>query len=510
MKPKRTTRTVTTIIVLLLIGVTLIPEYGSEILEATGAKSRGAWSRVFEGAFWYQPLLKAGNRTPRNRFVRIATLGDQREPGELFANICKQRIFMSRLIQKLQSAGPSVIVIDKYFSPDSCPDPSDPGNRMLRDVISTSQIPIVLGIHTLDREHLKLRPPISKLEEDHLKVAGLVVSPLLRFTNPLGLVSYGLIRLNHDNRKIPLEWQVYASRSELSSPQGRPISMPTLSLLAAEQVDPSLSSEAKIKDLLARREHPYTGFLSEKEIPTFSALDLLCGPQFPTSSDWQLCEPSDYQNRTIRNHVIVVGNSTDDSDIDASVIGNVPGVVLQANYIESLLDDRFLKPVPGWWNLGINLSMVFVIGFLFLATSRQKHPVFSPDRLAVASLFIALFLWIVSYLVAVHVGYYLSIWFPGLYVLALWAHSHLDDLKKENEADAALQPAAAPIARGASLAQSAPVAQAAPISQSASGTPGAPSAATGIAVVPENGNKSEGIVKPTGVEEPDAKEVKRA
>jgi len=444
MSPKRTTRRVTNIIVLMLIGVTLIPEYGSEILEATGAKSRGLWSRVFEGAFCYQPLLKAGNRTPRNRFVRIATLSDQREPEELFANICRQRVFMARLIQKLQAASPSLIVIDKYFSPDSCPNPDDLGNRMLNEAISTTHIPIVLGIHTLDKEQLKIRAPLSRLEEDHLRTAGLVVSPALQFANSSGLVNYGLIRLNHDNRKIPLEWRAYQSRSELSDQDVRPVSMPTLSLVAAEQVDPNLSSEGKIQDLLSRAEHPYTGFLSEEEIPTFSSLDLVCGPQFSSSSDWQHCELSDYKNQTIRNHIVIIGNSTDDNDIDPSVIGRVPGVVLQANYIESLLDDRFLKPVPLLWNILINLSAAFLIGFLFLATSSRKGGIASPEGLAIASLFIALFLWIVSYLIAVHVGYYLAIWFPGLYVLALWAHSRLYKVEEEHKADERPKPAEVP------------------------------------------------------------------
>ncbi len=500
MKRKRTTRTVTNIIVLLLIGVTLIPEYGSEILEATGAKSRGLWSGVFEGAFWYQPLLKAGNRTPRNRFVRIATLSDQREPGELFANICKQRVFMARLIQKLQSAGPSLIVIDKYFSPNSCPDSNDPGNRMLDEAISTTQIPIVLGIHTLDAEQLKLRAPVSKLEEDHLKRAGLVLTSTLQFPNSSGLVSYGLIRLNHDSRKIPLEWRAYQSRSDLSAPHGQPISMPTLSLLAAEQVDPNLSGEARIKYLLARGEHPYTGFLSEKEIPTFSSLDLLCGPEFSSSSDWLHCELSDYQNQSIRNHIIVVGNSTDDNDIDPSVIGRVPGVVLQANYIESLLDDRFLKPVPVLWNILINLSVAFLIGFLFLATSLQKHWVVSPERLAIASLVIALFLWIVSYLVAVHVGYYLAIWFPGLYVLALWAHSRLYKVEEEDKVDALPKSIEAPKAADAPTPEAVTTAQGEPKTQSATAAAVTTQALPKIEVVPVIAEKHN----------EDVKEVKRA
>jgi len=424
---------VTNIVILLLIGVTLIPEYGSEILEATGAKSRGLWSRVFEGAFWYQPLVKAGNRTPRNHFVRIVTLSDQREPGELFANVCRQRVFMARLLEKLQRAGPSVIVIDKYFSPDSCPNTDDPGNLMLRQAISSSTIPIVLGVHTMDAEQLRIRGSLSPSEEKNLQVASLVVTPGLQLANSSGLVTYGLIRLNHDNRKIPLEWRAYPSRSALASADHPTELLPTLSLMAAEQADSDLANESKLKHLLRKGQHPFTGFLPEDKIPTFSALELVCGPNFPTSSDWQHCDLSDYKDQTLRNHVAIVGNVTDDQDIHASVIGVVPGVVLQANYIESLLDDRYLKPVPLLWNIVINVGAAFAIGFLFLKTPSQKQGVLSPERVAVASLFIALFLWILSYLIALHIGYYLAIWFPGLYVLALWAHSRLHKVEEEHE-----------------------------------------------------------------------------
>jgi hypothetical protein len=338
---------------------------------------------------------------------------------------------MARLIQKLQDAGPSLIVIDKYFSPESCPNPEDTGNQMLGLAISSSTIPIVLGLHTLDADQLKLRGALSRSEEDNLKVAPLVVSPTLQFANPSGLVSYGLIRLNHDNRKIPLEWRAYLSRSELAAPEHHTAVLPTLSRVAAEQADPNLSSDGKFKYLISKAAHPYTGFLSEEEIPTFSALDLVCGPQFPRDSDWESCELSGYKNQTIRNHIVIIGNSTDDQDINASVIGLVPGVVLQANYIESLLDDRYLKPVSLLGNIIINLSAAFVIGFLFLSTSSQKHGLLSPERVAVASLILSLLLWVLSYLIVLHLGYYLAIWFPGLYVLALWAHTRLHKIEED-------------------------------------------------------------------------------
>jgi hypothetical protein len=428
-----TVRVVATGIIFALIGVTLIPEFGSEILEEAGVKSSRIWSPVFEGAFWYQLLVKAGNRSPRNKFVRIVELREHQGPDELFDNICKQRVLMAKLIHKLQIAEPSVIVIDKYFSPDSCRD-EGPGNRMLKQVISNTKIPIVLGVHTLDSDDLKLLPdPLSPAEEERLKVAGLVEAQAMSFGNPRGLIDYGLIRLNHDNRKIPLKWEVYQSRSDLAAPSRPPKATSTLSFVAAQRADPDMATVSRLNSLLSKNSHPYTGVLSEDEIKTFSALDLVCGPNFPHPEDWEHCGSSDYGDEEIRHRVIIIGNKKANQDYHPSVIGDVPGVVLQANYIESLMDDRYLKPVSPWWNIGINLLAVFVIGCLFLLPVFRKHMGLSSTKAAIISLSIVSVLWVLSYLIVVTLGYYMAIWFPLLYILALWAHIGIEQVEEEEE-----------------------------------------------------------------------------
>ena len=384
--------------------------------------------RLLSSAFWYQPLVRAGNRGPRNRFLRIVTLSDQREPNELFANICRQRVFMARLIKKLQAGGPSVIVVDKYFSPDSCPDSHDPGNQMLAQAISSTNIPIVLGVHTLDADQLRLRGPLSQPEENSLKVAPLVTSPGLKFDHPSGLISYGLIRLNYDNREIPLEWRVYQSRSDLAAADHHTVVLPTLSLVAAERADPNLSRDRKLKLLLSRGARPYTSFLSEDEITTFSALDLLCGPQFSSFSDWEHCELSDYENQAIRNHVVIIGDSRDDQDIHPSVIGLVPGVVLQANYIESLLDDRYLIPVPYGRAFAVNLALSLAMGWLLYRFSAPGGRL----RKLLSSLLFIFGGWIFSYVLTISFGYYFVIWFPAGPLVVIWARKRRLEKAKDS------------------------------------------------------------------------------
>lgn len=44
--------------------------------------------------------------------------------------------------------------------------------------------------------------------------------------------------------------------------------------------------------------------------------------------------------------IVVVGIAGLGSDLHQTVLGKVPGVILQANYIESLLSDRMFKPLP--------------------------------------------------------------------------------------------------------------------------------------------------------------------
>lgn len=428
------TRIVATGVIFFLIGLTLVSEFGSDILETAGVESSRAWSRVFEGAFWYQSLVKAGNRTPRNKFVRIVELREHQGPDELFDNICKQRLLMARLIQKLQAAAPRVIVIDKYFSLGSCPNRDDQGNRELAQAISNTNVPIVLGVHTLKAHDLELQSPLSPVEKKGLEEAQLVEVPALQFADANRLIEYGLIRLNDDNRKIPLEWRVYQSRSDLAAPDHPTKLQSTLSFVAARRADPDVTTVSRLNSLLSTESHPYTGFLQENEIKTYSALDLVCGQNFQNLDDWEHCGPSDYGKEDLHARVIIIGNNKAEQDYHPSVIGDVPGVVLQANYVESLMDDRYLKPIPLRWNVGINLLAVFVIGCLFLLQPPRKNTWRSSLKAVGISSSIMVVLWALSYLIVVTLGYYMAIWFPGLYILALWAHMGIEKEEEKIEA----------------------------------------------------------------------------
>jgi hypothetical protein len=100
-----------------------------------------------------------------------------------------------------------------------------------------------------------------------------------------------------------------------------------------------------------------------------------------------------------RGKVTVIGE-LDYSDYHSTVVGNTPGYVLQANYVESLLDDRLILPVPEWVDLLTGLG-IFLLYERFFDSFRGYRSV-----LAVLGLFI--FTTLIVYLAVNLLGYYLN------------------------------------------------------------------------------------------------------
>jgi len=67
----------------------------------------------------------------------------------------------------------------------------------------------------------------------------------------------------------------------------------------------------------------------------------------------------------VRGRVVVVGEDVADYDRHETVVGDLPGYILQANYIESLLDDRLIRPVPEVLN--VLAGLMFFVAFEYVA-----------------------------------------------------------------------------------------------------------------------------------------------
>src|SRR5438309_769544 len=82
--------------------------------------------------FVHQRLCTAGYFKPRVHFVKLVTLNQNLDP---IQDKCEGREFMARLLSRLGSMNPSLVVIDKWYSTDICV--NSPGTIDLKSAIAT-------------------------------------------------------------------------------------------------------------------------------------------------------------------------------------------------------------------------------------------------------------------------------------------------------------------------------------------------------------------------------------
>jgi hypothetical protein len=300
----------------------------------------------------------------------VVKLAQRELPPELFHDLCKQRRFLAVLISRLNDSGPSLIVIDKYFSPDVCKDEQANSELLQTFTAVSKQTPIIVGRRTFNQSEWQEQPKSSELENKRpFSSACLVMAPALDFaalTKSDQFLS-GATRLNADVRKIPLEWLTYPVNFD-----GQPAPIPSLAFAAVQARDPGIVQTDTIRRYLANGHHPLTSFLEPNDIPEVSAANVLCDSPYAGQFQLKPCEVDQRLLRFLKGRVVVIG---EDSELDRHAtgtrLGTVPGVLLQANYIESLLDDRYFRPTSNSFVLGAAIFWVLLIELLF---SQTKSP----------------------------------------------------------------------------------------------------------------------------------------
>ena len=375
--------------------------------------------------------------------VSIVSIDANTAPPGLLTNACDSRRFVARLVDDLNSLGAALIVVDKYYSTDYCGDPSMSGQFIAR--VGASKVPVVVG------------RPTHALPTASQSSGCLALSPGLVF--PKGSkVHHGLTRLNSDTLKIPLHWPVFKDTSSplpvpiqpaigLPAPP-EPVPQPAkdpegngLALIAAETYNPAIATADKVTKLLKAQIHPYTTFLN---LPNLDAMAVLCNaepahkyaidpgapatqpaapqavPQTtPLASGPDLCDawviPTASQLASLKGYVtgkIVVIGDLSEQDMQPFPGGLKPGVFLQANYVQSILDQRFLQMIPLWLTLSFLLLYVICVYCLYWSHDIHGEPHLSPEQAGLGSLALLLILAGISF-AALHFLYYTPVW-------ALW------------------------------------------------------------------------------------------
>jgi hypothetical protein len=389
------------LLIMLLLAVPELENMGYVPWESNPCDLQEVSQGGFSGEL-YAPITRWALRVTPTPSVAIIYIDPKTEPAEILTNTCASRVFLSRLIQDLNTLRANVIVIDKFYASANCTE--EPKNKIFLDTMDKTVVPVVVGqpTHALD---------------DTSKGGCLALSPKFEFDKKAN-VHYGLTRLNSDTLKLPLRWPIF---QESTKPGAPPTQLPentgagdSLALVAATQQDPNLQKDASVQKLLSMHLHPYTTFL---DLPHTNAMAVLCSAEaVPRDANGQplgtacngMIHPIDNldnNNLQLNGKIVVIGDKVD-SDMQPFPGGDKPGVWLHANYIQSLLDHRFLREVPLGITLVCLLLFIFVVYCLFWYWER-------PERALLAGLALVIVLIVVSLGILVTTSYFTPLW-------ALW------------------------------------------------------------------------------------------
>lgn len=395
---------------LFLIGLAIYLEVPRERQPAASKCEFIEHQDVEESAAAYAQTTTSGYRNVRSRRVTLITLKQGVDPDIVLTNACEQRWYAAKLIPQLVAAGAAAIVFDKFFGPDSCHD-KDLGTSDLISAVTNSSAPVVVGVG-------------SHAPESDPNNACLIASKSLDFGRKQAIgdssdqpaVLDGLVRLNSDIKKVPLNWFSYPNDEAFKAGQAPSDSNKgTLSWVAATLLDKGLKDEPGLAELRREGRHPFTSFINPDVFSHIDAPSLLCASPGKTRAEIEPryhlnCADHPLSDPEIRGRIIVIGQDVPGNDQHTLFGHDVPGVYLQANYIESLLDGRYLRPFGAGWNFAILASWV---AFLYLIFWVQ------PEVGLVVSLVVAFLAKLLVIQLVLWKGLYPQIWVGELGFLAI-------------------------------------------------------------------------------------------
>ena len=331
---------------------------------------------LVKARLWYQRVVTLGYRKPKPHFVRLVTVIPPPDP-------CDNRLLLAKLIDRIANVQPMMLVLDYSFSPHNCGEKTETLRNSIRS--AASRAPVVFGIasstmqEVADRHNQELKPLTSAGFTSHDQA----IWPSDVPADGSATVT-GLYRLDCDTRRIPTDWSVFEKRDGLWTRESK--RMRTIGLAAATLYDPTVENLPELR----AEENPFTSFIPKERFDPIEASAIL--GENGNSADWHL-----------QRRIVVIGDASQDPH--NSVVGRVPGVVLQANYIESLLDDRYftgLSTVPG---IIATFVCLLAIGVIFDKTTESGRAFFR-------AVFFLLLLLCMSYVALVHFARLFTFWAP--------------------------------------------------------------------------------------------------
>jgi CHASE2 domain-containing sensor protein len=384
---------------ILAFAIACIVAYGLEqvahLLISEAEQHAGSSDSVFMFRGGYERLVTAWPRDLVPRFTSLVYIDpDADRTAVSFLNVCDQRAFLAELISAVAERNPAVIVVDKFFTPRYCA-PDHPGTLALEKAIAdaSTRVPVVTGL---------------RINGENASPGPRSIEPPIAFRGAL-LFGEGIINIDTDSRRLPLGWTIDRDSPKRSEWRN------TLALQVAEAYDSRLYEKyPRLERLVTQRANPYISMMPPAAFPAMFTGDLLCTSRNVRAAVRRLCaervaratDPS-----YVRGRIVVIGEKSRETDVHNTIIGRVPGFVLQANYIEALLDQRYFEPVPWWIN--------YLLGFLFFAAVKASLHQKSALRCVAGFVGVALLTVLLLSLVVRYLGYFVDPVAGSASVLAL-------------------------------------------------------------------------------------------
>jgi hypothetical protein len=271
---------------------------------------------------------------PHPRHVAIISLRPDSEPTEIFNDGCQLKIYLAQLITRLARDRPAVIVIDKYIPGSACGTPDNVAIS-LRSAVEESNTPIVLGLKTEFLDYSE------RAESDESTC--IVLSDNWMPDAPG--VTKGLMKVNRNFKRIPLKWEIFAGREEVL--HGKTITEFGVAAVAADVYSGGELGIVALQGQTVRRRGALTGFakfLVKGEHP-FVGGGLIRTSEFQIRSATDILRDStEATSDNLRGRIVIIGDFSAANTYQIGPGQEMAGAVLQANYIEAILDFRAFLP----------------------------------------------------------------------------------------------------------------------------------------------------------------------
>jgi len=307
------------------------------------------------------------------------------------------RQFLASIVDNSVKGGAITVVLDvKLVAPrgrsegEDIPERQAQNAALLQAIKGASErgVPVVLGCWLeetdISNHYFERIPSIYKDSE-------------LPFPDPTGTCLYracahiGNINLPPDRRQLPT-----VARTPKPGACSESLSLAAVSAYEeAVQQEPRTRDKRIIEEAMENRKILFTSFIPESEFQKISAQDLGAGNLKAVAR--------------CRGRIIIIGGKWHRNlgrgeweDVYESPVGEMAGMYLHANYIESLLDDRYQRVVP----IPVGIGLDILIG---LALYWSFHRA-TTGRLAILAVFFLPLL--ASYVFLVNLNFYVDFILP--------------------------------------------------------------------------------------------------